>query len=54
MLRYSKELSADILKDFECGIQTMDEFIHGYFGLLAAKAAPLGYAPEALITPPQR
>ena len=29
MLRYSKELSADILKDFECGIQTMDEFIHG-------------------------
>lgn len=29
MLRYSKELSAVILKDFECGIQTMDEFIHG-------------------------
>ncbi len=29
MLRYSKELSADILKDFECVIQTMDEFIHG-------------------------
>ena len=28
MLRFSKELSADILKDFECGIQNMDEFIH--------------------------
>ena len=29
MLRFSKGLSTDILKDFECGIQTMDEFIHG-------------------------
>lgn len=29
MLRYSKEFSTDILKDFECGIQMMDEFIHG-------------------------
>lgn len=29
MLRYIKELSTDILKDFECGIQIMDEFIHG-------------------------
>ena len=28
MLRYSKESSASILKDFECGIQLMDEFIH--------------------------
>lgn len=28
MLRFSKDLSADILKDFECGIQNMDEFIH--------------------------
>lgn len=28
MLRYSKELSADILKCFDCGIQVMDDFIH--------------------------
>ena len=28
MLRYSKEQSAYILKDFECGIQIMDDFIH--------------------------
>ena len=27
----------------------LDEFIHGYFGLLAVKAAPFGYAPETLI-----
>ena len=27
----------------------LDEFIHGYFGLLAAKAAPRGYEPETLI-----
>lgn len=30
MLRFSKEISANILKDFECGIQRMDEFIHNY------------------------
>ena len=29
MLRFSKESSADILTDFECGIHVMDEFIHG-------------------------
>ena len=28
MLQYSKELSAGILKDFECGIPVMDVFIH--------------------------
>ena len=32
MLRYSQESSADILKDFECGIQIMDNFIHGTLG----------------------
>lgn len=29
MLRFSREISTDILIDFECGIQKMDEFIHG-------------------------
>ena len=29
MLRFSEELSADILKGFECGVQEMDAFIHG-------------------------
>lgn len=28
MLRYSKESTAELLKDFECGIQMMDDFIH--------------------------
>lgn len=28
MLKYSREDSADILKDFECGIRAMDDFIH--------------------------
>lgn len=28
MLRYSKESSASMLKDFECGIPAMDDFIH--------------------------
>ena len=32
MLRYSQESSADILKEFECGIQIMDDFIHGILG----------------------
>lgn len=29
MLRFSRESSAEILSDFECGIHVMDEFIHG-------------------------
>ena len=29
MLRFSREISTDILIDFDCGIQKMDEFIHG-------------------------
>ena len=28
MLRYIKESSAEVLKDFECGVQVMDDFIH--------------------------
>lgn len=28
MLKYSREDSADILRDFECGIRAMDDFIH--------------------------
>ena len=28
MLRYSKEIAPDILKSFECGVPTMDEYIH--------------------------
>lgn len=28
MLRYSKESSAGMLKDFECGVPSMDKFIH--------------------------
>ena len=27
MLKYSREDSADILKDFECGIRAMDDFM---------------------------
>ena len=32
MLRFSEELSADILSNFECGILEMDDFIHKSLG----------------------
>lgn len=34
MLRYSKESSAGMLKDFECGIPAMDGFIHESLNIL--------------------
>ena len=37
MLRYSKESSAGMLKDFECGIPAMDVFIHESLDVLIKK-----------------